>query len=367
MQAFKGLGRGLGSLIPNLRSGAVNQKNDKDVNFEIEKSRLNQPPLSAGLKSTINQHFKHQTESNISAKPANQPQNDRPPKTILTDEYPVLVKSADKISEIELKSASQTSQERIFNLAIDDININPFQPRQNFKDQALTELADSIKEHGIIQPLITSSRSDGKYDLIAGERRLRAAKLIGLKTVPAVVRLASDLEKLELALIENIQREDLNPLEYAQALNRLVSEFNLTQQELAKRLGKNRSTVANILRYLELPAEIQDSLRQREISEGQAKVLLSLPDSASQFNLWQKIKTNKLTVRQTEAEARNVKIKVKGYTRAGPDANILALEQQIEAVLGTKVKIDGRLNKGRLTIEYYSVEELNNLVKQLGA
>lgn len=346
MQVFKGLGRGLGSLIPNLRVGAMNQEDDKDANFETKKNQLNQPPISIGLKSTTNKRLRHQTAPNLSAQP--------------------IRRAEDKIFKIDSKSAAQ-SRERIFNLAVEDIIANPFQPRQSFKDQALIELADSIKEHGILQPLIASPNSCGKYDLIAGERRLRAAKLIGFKTVPTVIRSASNLEKLELALIENIQREDLNPIEYAQALNRLVSEFNLTQQELSKRIGKNRSSVANILRYLELPTEIQDSLKQREISQGQAKVLLSLPDSTSQINLWQKIKTNKLTVRQSEDNARQLKVKVSGYTRAGPDANILALEQQIESALGTKVKIDGRLNKGRLTIEYYSVEELNNLVKQLGA
>lgn len=341
MQVSKGLGRGLGSLIPNLKSSKISQINN---NSEIETDLLDKT-------SDIRPGFNKFLQAEI----------DNSPK------LSVLNETKNRYSQTEISLPDRFKNDKIFNLPINDIYANPLQPRRSFNDKTQEELANSIKEHGILQPLIVSQRDDGKYDLIAGERRLRAAKSIDLKIIPVIIRSVSELEKLELSLIENIQREDLNPIEYAKALNRLVGEFNLTQQELAKRLGKNRSSVANTLRYLDLPEEIQESLMHREISEGQAKILLSLQDKESQINLWQKIKNNKLTVRQSEDEAHRIKIKVNGYTRAGPDANILALEQQIESVLGTKVKISGRLNKGRLTIEYYSAEELNNLVKMLGA
>lgn len=241
---------------------------------------------------------------------------------------------------------------------------NPNQPRLHFDEAKLDELAESIREHGILQPLIVTKVGDG-YELIAGERRLQAGKRAGLTTVPVVVREADNQEKLELAIIENIQRHDLNPIEEAKAYLRLADEFGLHQDAVAKKMGKSRSTVANTIRLLTLPVEIQRAVIEGKLSEGHAKALLSIDNPEKQRALFELILKEELTVRETEDRARAVAVRsyVRGAHEATPE--LAAKEEWLTEQLGTKVKIRTRGKGGKIVIEYYSAEELNALLGRI--
>ncbi|MFA5076231.1 MAG: ParB/RepB/Spo0J family partition protein [Patescibacteria group bacterium] len=256
--------------------------------------------------------------------------------------------------------------ERILLLPVEKISVNPHQPRQEFGHSALEELINSIKEHGILQPLIVTQEGAG-YELIAGERRLRAAKVLTLATVPAIVRQASESQKLELAIIENVQRQDLNPIEEAVAYQRLLDEFSLTQEEVAQKVSKSRAAVANTLRLLDLPAEVQEAISQEKISEGHAKVLAGIEDPNEQVKFFKKIIKEELSVRQTEQHikaAKPAKVKADGSPLL-PDANLLAQEEELRRKLGTKVKIEKKNGRGKVIIEFYSEDELQSLIKRL--
>lgn len=241
------------------------------------------------------------------------------------------------------------------------IKKNSRQPRTNFSDAALDELVQSVKEYGIIQPLVVQKDKDG-YELIAGERRLKAAKIIGLKEVPVVIRQAKDQEKLELALIENIQREDLNPVELALAYKQLSEEFNLSQEQLAKKLGKSRSVVANTLRILNLPGEIQLALVNGEITEGHAKILVGLDSEQKQFELFNRIKHRRLTVDDTVLEAR----RMGGTKQARVKINYEDKEKELKLrqFLGAKTEIKrGRIG-GQIIVHFYSDDELQEILNK---
>lgn len=254
--------------------------------------------------------------------------------------------------------------DKIIQMPVAEIKPNPLQPRKRFNFEELEDLVNSIKEYGIIQPLIVTATKGG-YELVAGERRLRAAQKLGLKTVPVLIRETKDLEKLELSLIENIQRQDLNPIERAEAYQKLVKEFGLTQEQAAKRLAKPRSVVTNTLRLLELPADIQRAVAEGRINEGHAKVLLGLQTSTQQQTLFRKILYEKLTVRGIETEVK--KIQVKKYERgSGIDVNLKARQEAMARALGTKVKIKKTgLLGGQIVIDFYSEEELDEIVKKI--
>jgi ParB family chromosome partitioning protein len=238
------------------------------------------------------------------------------------------------------------------------IRPNPMQPRQAFGDDGIEELAESIRQKGILQPLLVR-RSNGGFELIAGERRLRAAQRLGMGHVPVLVRDASDSEMLEMALIENIQRENLNPLEEARAYRRLVEEFNLTQEDVATRVGKDRSTIANTIRLLQLPPEVQTQIERGMLSAGHARALAAAPAAAVQIQLAQEVIAQRLTVRQTEHL-------VKRRTRPPAGLELAAAEQQLTEHLGTRVRVlHGRNGAGKIEIEYYSLEELNGLLDRL--
>lgn len=240
---------------------------------------------------------------------------------------------------------------------------NPHQPRVNFNAEKLQELCDSIKEHGVLQPLIVS-KNDGQYELIAGERRLQASKLAGLKKVPVVIRDVTDQQKLELAIIENVQRHDLDPIEEAKSYLKLSQEFDLHQEEVARKVGKSRSVVANKLRLLSLPVEIQRALVERKITEGHAKAILALENPEKQRALFEMIVKNSLNVRQTESKTRE--ISVKNHTRAiNVDPEVKKVEDDLSAKLGTRVKFSQAGTGGKIIIEYYSKEELENLISKL--
>jgi ParB family chromosome partitioning protein len=243
-------------------------------------------------------------------------------------------------------------------VAMASIRPNSRQPRQAFSDESINELAESIKQKGILQPLLVRE-VDGGYELIAGERRHRAAQRLGLDQVPVTVREADDGEALEMALIENLQREDLNPLEEARAYRRLIDEFHLIQEQVAERVGKDRSTVANTLRLQQLPDAIQRDIERGVLSSGHARALVTAGSDAARLALAREVITRQLTVRQTEQLAkRNV--------RPLADADHRAAEQRLTETLGTKVRIAHRRNgAGRIEIDYYSLAELNGLIDRL--
>ncbi len=240
---------------------------------------------------------------------------------------------------------------------------NPRQPREHFSAVDMEDLIGSIKEHGILQPLIVTKTLDG-YELIAGERRLRAARSLGLKTVPAIVRQADEQQKLELALIENIQRADLNPAEEAIGYKALLEEFHLSLEALARRVGKSPSAVSNMMRLTDLPSAMFTALREGKLTKSHARTLLSERDPQKQQALFEAILSGKMTVR--EMEARTSGLQKARKTRALQDPNMLAHEKRLREMLGTKVLIrEERGGRGHIRIEYYSKEELSELLNRL--
>lgn len=272
-------------------------------------------------------------------------------------------KSRKTIRKQTGKSSNMDSQ-KIWQIPISEIVPNSEQPRKNFSHKELEDLVASIKKHGILQPVVVTEKEDGGYELIAGERRLRSSQISGLVTIPAIVKSATQQEKLELALIENIQRQDLDPIEEAFAYQRLMDEFGLTQEEVSEQVGKSRSTVANIVRLLGLPDTIKKALVDKKISVGKAKALLSLKSEQEQLDVFKSMIGEGITVREVEQSvaARGPKSR-KGSVRRDP--NLLAQEQILEDRLGSKVHITQKGQKGTITISYYSREELKRLISEL--
>lgn len=264
--------------------------------------------------------------------------------------------------ETVVNVSSESEKDRVLKIAIEKIKINPVQPRKRFSEQELNELKDSIKQYGIIQPLIVS-KQNGEYELIAGERRLRASKSIGLKEVPVIVRDVDDQEKLEVALIENIQRENLNPIETALAYRKLMDEFNLSQEAMAGRVGKSRPSVANTLRLLSLPEEIQNAVMEEKITEGHAKLLVGIDDEAKQMNLFKKILQGGLSVNDTTEEAR----KLGGTKQARIKINYADKDKEFafREFFGTKVEINRKGSGGQVVISFFSDDELESIVEKI--
>jgi len=315
-----GLGRGLASLIP--------QKNNN--------SKIDKP------KDDFNYFGASAAAKNVSSAPINV----RPASSVSPEIPPV-------------DSSNSNMQEVAMSLIVP----NPQQPRIRFDEMKLKELAASIKEHGIIQPL-TVSKNNGSYEIIAGERRFEAAKIAGLKKVPVIVRDATAQQKLELAIIENIQRHDLNPVEEAKAFKKLMEDFDLDQEEIAKKVGKSRSAVANKLRLLNLPFDIQIGIISEKITEGHAKAILAIDNPEKQRALYDLILKNNLTVRQTENKTKEVTVKThKRNIRIDPE--VKQIEDDLSQSLGTKVKLTKAGAGGRIVIEYYSQEELDNILSKI--
>jgi ParB family chromosome partitioning protein len=263
---------------------------------------------------------------------------------------------------------------RIWKVAIDKIAASEYQPRTHFEKEKLEELAASIKQNGILQPIVARKLPTGRFEIIAGERRWRAAQIAGLHEVPIILKALENQAALELAIIENIQREDLNPIEEAEAYQRLASEFNLTQQQVAEKVGKDRATVANTMRLLALPQVVRDMVMKSEISAGHAKVLLSVPNMAKQIDLAKKILQQKVSVRQLEkmvaSEAAEEKAANdlnigKASKSQVPQKLISGMADELQKILGTKVSIDYMNSKGRISIHFYSDEELTQIVDHL--
>ncbi len=273
------------------------------------------------------------------------------------------------VGEVKIgnKVIDTTDKSSIVEIKISKVEPDRNQPRKSFKDDELNELADSIREHGIFQPLIVQKKED-YYEIVAGERRWRAAKIVGLSEVPCIVREFTEQEKAEIQLIENIQREGLNPIEEALAYKRLIEEFNLKQDELADRIGKNRTTITNSMRLLNLADEVQNMLIDEKITPGHARALLSITDKAKQANIANQVFDEKMSVRETEKLVKSLG-KVKKKKALTPEALQLIyrqLEDTIREKIGAKVNIKpADEKKGRIEIEYFSQEELEEIVGKI--
>lgn len=272
------------------------------------------------------------------------------------------------ISNYEEKAIPQSVRDGVLEVEVERIEPNPFQPRMDFDPVALGELKASIKEKGIIQPIILRSIEDGRFQIIAGERRFRAALELGLKTVPAhIKKVENDEEMLEIALIENVQREHLNPIDLALGYQRLMEECHMTQEEVARTIGKDRSTVTNVIRLLKLPGKIQNSLRKGEIREGHARALLSISDPDIQELVWKKAVRQSLSVRKVEQLARKYQEKPEQAMKEVPKSRksvfIGKLENKLREKFGTQVKIRTRKEGGSIEITFYSAEDLERLLE----
>jgi len=264
--------------------------------------------------------------------------------------------------EAVVSVVSEADKDRVLQISPDRIQVNPMQPRRNFNEHQLNELIESIKQYGIIQPLIVTQKN-GDYELIAGERRLRAAKILNLATVPVIIRQADEQQKLEVALVENLQREDLNAIEAALAYRKLIDEFNLNQEELAIRLGKSRPVITNTLRLLNLPEEIQAALIDGRITEGHAKTIVGLESEAKQLALFKKILLNKMTIEDAMKETRAMG----GTKMARIKINYADKDKEFafREFFGTKAEIKRKGKGGEVIIYFYSDEELGEMVEKI--
>jgi ParB family chromosome partitioning protein len=271
----------------------------------------------------------------------------------------------------ELKSSVVQAATSTLRIPIEQIEANPRQPRYDFDEQALQELANSIRMHDIIQPVTVSKMQDGKYRLVSGERRLRAAKIAGLKDLPAYIRQTDDQQLLELALLENLQREDLNAIEIALSYKRMMEDLSYTQEQVAERMGKERSTVANYIRLLKLPPDIQVAVRNGTLSMGHARALVNVDTVDKQLFIFAEINSKNLSVRQTEELVRRLykgETAVKSPVKTGLAPAYKKIEDNLASHFSTKVKLQhSNKGNGSITIEYYSLQELNKILDQMGA
>lgn len=278
-----------------------------------------------------------------------------------------------KDPENDIQSAKDKNADKVIGniveLELDQIEMNPFQPRTNFNEESLRELASSIRELGVIQPITVRKLGFEKYQLVSGERRFRASKLVGLETVPAYIRIANDQESLEMALVENIQRQDLDPIEIALSYQRLIDEINLTQEQMSERVGKKRSTIANYLRLLKLDPIIQTGMRDGFLSMGHGRAIINIEDQNTQLEIYEKILSDKLSVRQTENLVRNynqtneVKVPTKPTKEELPKyvkKGIAAFSEYFGHKIDVKVSSNG---KGKITIPFHSEEDFNRIKK----
>jgi ParB family transcriptional regulator, chromosome partitioning protein len=340
----KGLGRGLGSLLKTHGSHTL---------AEVEVIETNS---TAHTAPNTNPEATHAAIPVAQNQPAVQPQNTAPKQT--TTAPPPL----------ELTSSNQ---DKMWMLSIEKLRSGKYQPRKHFDKKTLDELAASIKEHGILQPLVVRSVGPGQFEIIAGERRWRAAQAAGLHEVPAIIKTFDNQKTLELSLIENLQREDLNPIEEAEGYQRLMSEFSLTQERVAEKVGKERATVANALRLLRLDPDVRQMVQAGQISQGHAKVLLALPELNQQKELAKVVTESGLSVRKLE-ELVQKKVTPQKTTDKITDSNasvttrlIAGLAEEMQKLLGTRVNIDYANAKGKMSIYFYSDDELTQIIEKL--
>ncbi len=278
-----------------------------------------------------------------------------------------LIPDKEILSKAKRMGTETAAAEDLFYVATAKIRKNALQPRTHYHEEEMKELTDSIREKGILQPILIREEGDG-YEVIAGERRLRAARTLNLEKIPAIIKKASNQEALVLALVENIQREELNPIEEAEAFQRLITEFHLAQEHVATAVGKNRSTISNTLRLLRLPEEIKKEVIDGKISMGHARALLSIENIQKQREIFEKIVQKELSVREVEnlikrdleGSVRRKKTKIRTQQQ---DPHLALLEEELQQSVGTKVRIQARKKRGRIIIEYYSLDDLDRILK----
>ncbi|GIV36248.1 MAG: chromosome partitioning protein ParB [Cyclobacteriaceae bacterium] len=281
----------------------------------------------------------------------------------------LLSDSTDERLETDIPASHAKTPGNVLEIPIDHVEVNPFQPRTHFDETALQELAESIKVHGIIQPITVRKLTASQYQLISGERRLQASKRAGLKTIPAYVRTANDQQMLEMSLIENIQRENLNAIEIALSYQRLISECNLKQEELGERVGKNRATVTNYLRLLKLPPDIQIAVRDNKLTMGHARALINVENPADQLYIFNKILKEDLSVRKVEELVRQLhqnknegQLPKTGKPAATTAKELTQLQSRLSSHFGTRVALKSDGKKGEIRIPFMSVEDLNRIL-----
>ncbi len=268
----------------------------------------------------------------------------------------------------EVEESEEKVSGNVENIDIDRIKPNPYQPRKEFDEEKLNELAESIKEHGVVQPVIVTPEKNGKYVLIVGERRWKASSMAGEETIPAIVKEIEESTLLQVALIENLQREDLNPIEEATAYKRLINEFKMTQEELSRKLGKSRATIANTMRLLQLPDKLKNALLEGKINEGQARPLLAVKETQLQEEIAEKIVNNKLTARDVEKKVSQSKKKESGEDEKGVEKRKEEeifweeLREDLQTSLGTRVRIKKNKHGGVIEIDFFGEEDLERVL-----
>jgi ParB family chromosome partitioning protein len=386
------LGKGLESLIPPQNNQNQGDQNNSDLSSSIQ-DEIN--PQNNQQNNRLNQIQTNQNPQNISdtnsgneenKKPNNHLENqdlnsekeNEPPASKENNLNLPSLNESNLLKEKQIKKYSPKFEQAVFHIEVSKIKPNPQQPRRNFNEESIKELAASIRQFGIIQPLVVTkiekeipTGTEIEYQIIAGERRWLAARYLGLETVPAIIKVIDvERERLELAVIENIQRENLNPIETARAFAKLQDEFNLTQREIAARLGKSREAVANALRLLDLPKQIQDAIAEGKISESHGRLLLTIEDPGIQQKLFEDLLKSNLTTRELKYKINTVKIsKSKNESTTVKtqnfDPEIKMIEEKLRLTFGTPVKISRDGQSGKIIIEFYSDEELKNIISKL--
>lgn len=347
-----GLGRGLSSLIPQNQ-----KKQDAISSGDVQSFSL---PASAQKPSPFGVKMAPLQKMSTSASVAEEKDERAAVSPLVRDAR----SASDAFRESpDTPSSVSTGEGVALSVPVGNVVPNPHQPRIRFSEEKLMELAQSIKEYGILQPLIVT-RVGNNFELIAGERRLQAAKIVGLTEVPVMIREAEDQEKFELAIIENIQRHDLNPIEESRAYERLSEEFGLSQEEIAKKMGRSRSAIANTMRLLQLPIDIQRAIADEKISEGHAKALLSIDNPEKQRALFEMIVRHGLTVREAESKSRGVSTRPP-KRRTSREPELEAWENDLSEIFGTKVRIAKTATGGMIRIDYFSDEEFKNIFSKL--
>lgn len=281
------------------------------------------------------------------------------------DEEDELENNQEEIKQTATQNPTVKEIKGLNEININDIVPNPNQPRKHFDETALNELATSIKVHGIIQPIVLNEAEDGKYMIIAGERRWRAAKIAGLGTVPAYVRRFTEKQVKEISIIENLQREDLNPIEAAKAIKQLMEEYKLTQEAVSERIGKSRSVIANTVRLLTLPNEVVDMIETNKLSAGHAKILVALTDPIEQIKIATVAVNKKLSVRDIEKLVKNINHPSKERSKSEQSIELKDMINEMQRIFATKVSAIGNDNKGRIYIDYYSKDDLDRISELL--
>ena len=361
-----GLGRGLDALIPDRKSDKLQKTVEESVELKEIENKKNenqgeQNSFSAEI-NTVEPNYSAQAAKEDSDMNYNLESGSRVSDVSFTQDLPM--EESDQNSGM-VQGSKNSGHEQVINMRISLIEPNRSQPRKYFDDSAISELADSVRQFGIIQPLLVQKKDD-YYEIIAGERRWRAANKAGLKEIPVIVKNFSNQEAVEVSLIENIQREDLNPIEEAKAYERLVKEYGLSQEAVAGRVSKSRTTITNSMRLLKLDLNVQQMVETGELSEGHARAILGLPDQDAQKELAEQVIRERLSVRQTEKLVRDPARPKKAAKEKKPnpeaEAILMDLAERLKTHLGTKVSIKpAGGNGGKIEIDYYSYEELDRL------